>query len=203
MLGSVTNAPRLPQVTSFVRRDDVQSRRQAEPNAADERIREAYAGEIRVGVRPHEDSNVVLRRQKRLGRFTQRRRLSRPNAARSLDSETRVDWRLERADEPTADESQSCRSPASTALPHGTFSGRLHRAQIYTIRRREMIEAFGNAPRSRRRAPAAQFFTQARDQCARISLGRIEGGFERLDVHSIAALHLLSTYGIERRTVNA
>src|SRR5262249_56800406 len=97
--------PRLPRVTPFVRGDDVQPRGEADRGTADERMGEAHAGEIRVGVRPHEDSNLILRPEKRGDRVAQRGRLPRPDALRSLGSETGVDRRLEPADEPAADES--------------------------------------------------------------------------------------------------
>ena len=47
-LGRLANSPRLPQMTSLMRGNDMEPRRQAEPHAADERIREAHTGKIDI-----------------------------------------------------------------------------------------------------------------------------------------------------------
>jgi hypothetical protein len=47
-------------VTPFVRSDDVQPRGEAEPNAANERIREPHSHEIDMRVFPKERSHRVL-----------------------------------------------------------------------------------------------------------------------------------------------
>lgn len=47
-LGRLADSPRLPQMTSLMRGNDMEPRRQAEPHAADERIREAHTGKIDI-----------------------------------------------------------------------------------------------------------------------------------------------------------
>ena len=73
-------------MTAFVRRRDVQSRRQAEPDAADERVREAHAGKIDVGVLCQKRTGIFMRRQELCDGVGKRRRLARDDILRCLSS---------------------------------------------------------------------------------------------------------------------
>ena len=60
-LRRLSHARSLPEVTSLVRRDDVQPGGKAESNTADKGIREAYSGKIDVSVLPQKRAHLVLR----------------------------------------------------------------------------------------------------------------------------------------------
>ena len=162
--------PRLPQVPALVRRDDVQAGGEAEPQTADERIGKAHAGEIDVGVAPQEPAHIVVRGQERRHGIGQRWRVARRDQARRLAPGERLRRWLERADEPSPDDAGQRRAAAATALRQGAGSGRRHRLEIDAIGGRQVIETLGDAPRSRRRPPAALRFGQARDEGPRIPL---------------------------------
>src|SRR5687767_1799227 len=98
-------------MTALVRGDYVQAGGEAESHAADERVRKADASEIDRGVAVDELANLVLRCQELRRRVRQRRRLSRPDLFGSCALEPRLDRRLERADEPAADDAGN-RRPA-------------------------------------------------------------------------------------------
>ena len=59
----LAHASGLPQVASFVRRDHVQPRGQAEPHPAHEWIREPDAGQIDVRIFSQKRPHLILRRQ--------------------------------------------------------------------------------------------------------------------------------------------
>ena len=68
-LRGAANVPRLQQMPTFVRGDDVEACREAVSEASDERVREAHAGEVDAGVSAEEASHVFLRREKRRHRL--------------------------------------------------------------------------------------------------------------------------------------
>jgi hypothetical protein len=77
---------------SLVGRNDVQTRGQAESNAANERVGEAHSSQIDLRVAPQERAHLVLRGEKLAERIVQRRSGARSNALRRLASESRLQW---------------------------------------------------------------------------------------------------------------
>jgi hypothetical protein len=81
-LRRLAHAPRLPKVTSLVRRNDVQRRGKAESYAGDKGIPEAHSGKIHVSVLPQKRADLVLRCHELVHCVTECRRGTRPNATR-------------------------------------------------------------------------------------------------------------------------
>src|SRR4029450_42075 len=102
---------------------------------------------------------------------------------------------LKRTDEPPADQSWARRSTPTSSVLSGAVGDRPHRVQIDAIGRRQMIQAFGNAPWARSGAPPAQRFAEIRGECPCIALDGVESRVERVDVWSMVDLHDSIPYG--------
>ena len=93
--------------------------------------------------------------------------------------------RFERPDEPASDNARHRRTAAEPALLARTRGWSVHGAKIHAVRRRQVIEALRDAPRTRLGPPAGLCLTQAAHEGLRITLGSIELIVERLDIREL------------------
>ena len=100
-------------MTPFVGGNHMEAGGETEPHAANEGVRESYACEIDVGIRPQEGTDVTLRRNEAGEGICEGRPYARAYLARCLALEAGTHWRLEVADEPAADEAWF-RCPSAT-----------------------------------------------------------------------------------------
>jgi len=169
-------------MTPFVSGDHMEAGGETEPHAANEGVRESYACEIDVGIRPQEITNVTLRRDEAGEGVRERRPYARAYLARRLALEAGTHWRLEVADEPAADEARFCGPSATTAVSTRADRSRTHRREIHDVAGGQMIETFGDAPRPGIGAPCSLRFRQAVDQRTRVTFGNVERVLQRLKI---------------------
>ena len=116
----------------------------------------------------------------------ERRGLSWLNRPRRFASHTRVHGRLERTDEPPTGISPGRAGPRQTSsVLDGAVGDWPHRVQIDAIGRRQVIQAFGNAPCARSGTPTAQRFAEIRGERPCIALDGVESRAELVDIGSI------------------
>jgi hypothetical protein len=77
-------------MTPLMRWNHVQTRGQAKTNHRDKGISKPYPGQIKFFVLSQKDSHLILRLQKALERFRQRRFSARPNVSRCAASPRRL-----------------------------------------------------------------------------------------------------------------
>ena len=153
LFAALAHPARLPEMASVVRADDVQAGGQAEAHPSDERVRKSHAGQIQVAVGEEERADVALRRGEAGEGVREAWCRARPDEARRLAFEGRIDRRFEAAHEPAADDAGHCRT--ATPFPGRPCANRgcFHRAQVHAVGRRQMIQAFCDAPGIRCGAP--------------------------------------------------
>ena len=104
--------PSLPKMSSLMRRDDMQTRGQAEANAWYERIRETYTGKIQVGVHVQEGAHFMMRLDEVIESIFKSWRFARANAPRRLYPEEWFNRRFQITHKPPPDQSRHCRTGA-------------------------------------------------------------------------------------------
>ena len=82
-----------------------------------------------------------------------------------------------------------CRSTPTSSVLDGAVGDGFHRVQIDAISRRQVIQAFGNAPCARSGTPTAQRFAEIRGERPCIALDGVESRVERVDIRSMVDLH--------------
>ena len=136
---------------ALVRRDDVQAGRQAEPDAADERVGEAHAGQVDPGVACRK-ARTSCCDAKNCADASASAGATRGRIARgALRAEARLlGGGSSDAHEPAADQARPCRTAPRAALGQRALAAGLHRAQVDAVGRRQVVQAFRDAPRVRR-----------------------------------------------------
>ena len=158
----------LVEVAAFVGGDYVEAGGEGEAEAFEEGIGEKDCGEVEVGIGAEEILGLGVEDEEGGAGIGER------GSGARFDRfwRFRLDFggRLERADEPSAEESGDCRTAAQFARSASGIGRGLHGADVDAICSGEMIEAFGDAPRGGMRAPCALSLGEICDECLSVGL---------------------------------
>lgn len=145
---------------------------EAEPNAFNERIGKGDRDEVEVGVGAEEILGFGVGGEEGGGCVGERGSGARLDRLRRFGFD--FCWRLEKADEPGAEEAGERWAATEFVGAACVVGSGLHGADVDAIRGGEMIEAFGDAPRGGMRAPGGSGFGDADEEGLRVGLrGRI------------------------------
>src|SRR5438034_3507296 len=142
----LSHTPGLPQMTPLVCGDDVQPRREAESDAANEWIREAHPREIDAGVRPQKRPHVMLRGNERRDGVAECRRRPRPDGARRLRLEAGVHRWFEKPHEPSADRTRPCGATPLATIAQRSSGRWLHRREVDAVGGGQVVETLSDGP---------------------------------------------------------